>query len=197
MAFRFKGVEQIPWIYDSILFVMEKRGLWRWRSWLGRIKGDSVLEVGCGTGRNLTSYPASACVVALDPDPGVLRKARQRRPDALLLVGSAEALPFRNASFPTVTSAFAFCSVPDAMLGLGEVKRVMEDDGEFRLIEHVRADNWLGGVQDVVQPAWTAVTGGCHPNRNTEQNLNDAGFVVDQADRKATSTMRRLLATKR
>jgi hypothetical protein len=49
-------------------------------------------------------------------------------------------------------------------------------------------------VQDFVQPVWTRLTGGCHPNRETEAAVRDAGFRID--DRRANGNLRRLVARK-
>jgi hypothetical protein len=61
------------------------------------------------------------------------------------------------------------------------------------MLEHVRAvTRWRARLQDVIQPAWTWIAGGCHPNRDTEATLARAGFRVDE--RRAEGTMRRLRA---
>jgi len=49
-------------------------------------------------------------------------------------------------------------------------------------------------LQDWTQPAWTAFSGGCHPNRNTEQAVESAGLVIDPDSRRARDNMRRFEA---
>lgn len=192
-----RGVEQIPWLYDAMCFVLETTGLKRWRDWLvGGAKGRT-LEVGCGTGRNLPRYAAGAEVVALELDPQMLKTARARAPNALYVLASAEALPFRDGAFDTVVSGLVFCSVPKPALGLAEVKRVLKDDGRLRMLEHVRSDGWYGGVQDFLQPAWTKLAGGCHPNRRTVATVEAAGFVIEEDGRRSDGTLRRFSAKKR
>jgi SAM-dependent methyltransferase len=83
-----------------------------------------VLDLGCGTGRNLPLLPAGTRTVGLDP--------------------SAEALPFRDAAFDTVLSGLVFCSVPDPRQGLREVRRVLRPDGQVRGAAR-RTGNHRGG----------------------------------------------------
>jgi ubiquinone/menaquinone biosynthesis C-methylase UbiE len=136
-----RGVEQIPWLYDAMCTVMEWTGLSRWRAWLVKGAKGRTLEVGCGTGRNLPRYEPSLAVIALEPDADALKKAKLRTPNALLVRGSAEALPFRDGAFDTVVSSLVFCSVPKPELGLKEIGRVLTTDGQLRMLEHVRHDS--------------------------------------------------------
>ncbi|MFO0596454.1 MAG: class I SAM-dependent methyltransferase [Myxococcaceae bacterium] len=187
-----RGVEQIPWLYDAMCAVMEFTGLKKWRAWLVGGARGRTLEVGCGTGRNLARYGELPALVAIEPDADALEKAKGRRGQALLVRASAEALPFRAGAFDTVVSSLVFCSVPRAEVGLAEVKRVLAADGTVRMLEHVRDEGWYGRVQDAIQPAWTKVAGGCHPNRRTEQAVESAGFTL--SERRANGTMRRFVA---
>jgi len=190
-----RGLEQIAWLYDAFMTLFEWTGLARWRVWLVRGARGRTLEVGCGTGRNLPLYDRTIPVVALELDRHVLRAARRRAGHVPMVVGNAEDLPFRDGSFDTVVSGLVFCSVRDAARGLREVRRVLRPQGEFRLLEHVRSQAALGAaVQDAVQPAWTWIAGGCHPNRDTEAAVEAAGFRIDRETRRARNSMRRFVA---
>lgn len=186
-----RGIEQIPWLYDAGMAVQERFGLAKWRRLLvGGVTGR-VLEVGCGTGRNLPLYAPGADVVALDPSLEVLLAARKRAPGVPLVAASAEALPFRDGAFDTVVSGLVFCSVPRAGVGLAEVRRVLARDGVLRMLEHVRSrSRAIARLQDAVQPLWTRVLGGCHPNRDTEAAVEKAGFTIDRTTRRAKGLMR-------
>jgi ubiquinone/menaquinone biosynthesis C-methylase UbiE len=112
----------------------------------------------------------------------------------LLVRASAEALPFREGAFDTVVSSLVFCSVPRPEVGLAEVKRVLAPAGTLRMIEHVRSETTVGGAfDDLIQPVWTKVAGGCHPNRRTEATVEAAGFEL--SERRANGSMRRFVAT--
>jgi hypothetical protein len=59
----------------------------------------------------------------------------------------------------------------------------------------VRSQSRLGARwQDFIQPLWTWVAGGCHPNRDTEANVEAAGFDIDPAERRAEKNLRRFSA---
>jgi len=191
-----RGIEQIPWLYDALMSLQDRLGLRRWRRWLAGGARGRVLEVGCGTGRNLPLYGDGATlVVGLDPARDAVRAARRRSPGVPLVVASAEALPFRAGAFDTVVSGLVFCSVPDPMRALAEVRRVLAPGGSLRMMEHVRSRRPLvAKLQDLVQPAWTRVQGGCHPNRDTERSVEAAGFAIDAEGRRERGAMRRFTA---
>ena len=189
-----RGVEQIPWLYDLGVALAEWRGLGRWRRWLARGATGRTLDLGTGTGRNLPLLGPGVRAVAVDPHAEALARARRRAPAIPLVVARAEALPFRDGAFDTVVAGLVLCTVQDPRAALAEVRRVLRPGGALRLLEHVRAGGLLGRLQDLVQPAWTAFSGGCHPNRETERAVAVAGFAVDAATRRARGTLRRLEA---
>lgn len=190
-----RGIEQIPWLYDAICAFAERRGLDRWRRWLAEGARGRTLDVGCGTGRNLPRLPAGVRAVGLDPTMDSLRRARRRAPGVPLVCGSAEALPFRAGAFDTVVCGLVLCSVPDPARGLAEIGRVLAAGGTLRALEHVRSERpWKARVQDFIQPAWTRLAGGCHPNRQTERTVEAAGFTIDAGSRRAEANFRRFAA---
>jgi SAM-dependent methyltransferase len=189
------GIDQTPWAYDAMMALSDLRGLVRWRRWLAGGARGLTLEVGCGTGRNLAFYPAGAQVVAVDPGRRSLSRARRRGARVPLVRASAEALPFRSGAFDTVVASLVFCSVPDPASGLAEVRRVLAPGGALRMMEHVRSRHRLRAwVQDRIQPAWTWLAGGCHPNRDTERTVEAAGFHIEEEGRRARGNMRRFQA---
>jgi ubiquinone/menaquinone biosynthesis C-methylase UbiE len=189
-----RGLEQIPWLYDASLALFERLGLGRWRAWLAGGARGRTLDLGTGTGRNLPLLPGAARAIAVDPHPDALSRARTRAPEVPLVVARAEALPFRDGAFDTVVCGLVLCSVEDPDAALAEIRRVLRPGGALRLLEHVRRAGAAGAWQDLVQPVWTARSGGCHPNRETEAAVARAGFEVVPGTRKARGTMRRLEA---
>jgi ubiquinone/menaquinone biosynthesis C-methylase UbiE len=193
-----RGAEQIPWLYDPAVALLERLGLGRWRRWLAAGARGRTLDLGCGTGRNLPLLPASTVAVGVDPCTQSLATARRRSPRALLVRARAEALPFKAGSFDTVVSGLVLCSVTDPPTAASEMLRVLAPGGTVRALEHVRSPlPWKARIQDWTQPAWTAFSGGCHPNRETERSLEAAGLAIDPATRRARGTMRRFEARRR
>jgi ubiquinone/menaquinone biosynthesis C-methylase UbiE len=193
-----RGLEQIPWLYDACCALSERLGFGRCREWLAGGARGRTLVIGCGTGRNLPLFGETVRVVGLDPAASSLRRARRRAPRVPLVQGRAEELPFRPAVFDTVVSSLTFCSVADPGHALAEVRRVLAAGGTLRMLEHVRATRpWQARLQDFIAPLWTRVTGGCHPNRDTERSVEAAGFGIDPAERRARGVMRRFVARPR
>jgi ubiquinone/menaquinone biosynthesis C-methylase UbiE len=175
---------------------LEATGLGRWRRKLTARVGGRALDLGCGTGRNLALLPPGA--VGIDPCRESVAAARRRAPEARLVVGRAEALPFRDDAFDSVVCGLVLCSVGEPARALHEVRRALKPAGTLHLLEHVRGTHpWHARLQDAVQPAWTWFTGGCHPNRATETTLEQAGFAIDPATRRAQGVMRLLQARPR
>ncbi|HYM14767.1 MAG TPA: class I SAM-dependent methyltransferase [Dehalococcoidia bacterium] len=169
--------------YDAMSRLTEKRlGPMRERL-LSGLTGD-VLEIGAGTGLNFPHYTSAARVIALEPDPHMLKRAEAR----LVALGAtnidirrepAEVLPFADASFDAVVTTLVLCTVRDVARSLAEARRVLRPGGKLVFLEHVRGDGMLGRAQDVVQPVWGWCSAGCHANRRTEDALRAAGFTVD------------------
>ena len=112
-----------------------------------------------------------------------------------MIQARAEALPFRTGAFDTVVSGLVFCSVGDPARGLAEIRRVLAPGGELRMLEHVRSPvPWRARWEDRIQPLWTRVSGGCHPNRDTEAAVEANGFRIVAATRRAQGFMRRFTA---
>lgn len=190
-----RGIEHIPWLYDALMNLLDGLGFARWRRTLVRGTAGLTLEVGSGTGHNLPLYPPDTDVIALDPDLACLARARRRAPGVSLVAARVEALPFRAGIFDTVVSSLVFCSVDDPPQGLQEIRRVLRNDGELRMLEHVRSQSpvWAR-LQDHFQPLWTSLSGGCRPNRNTETAVEAAGFRIEPADRETAHVLRRFTA---
>ena len=141
-----------------------------------------VLEVGVGTGKNVRYY-SDGPVVAIDLSARMLaravRKARDRSTATQFAVADAEDLPFKDRSFDVVVATCVFCSVPNPVRGLSEVRRVLRTSGEIVLLEHMRPSGLLGRLFDLLDPIVSRL-GGFHINRRTLHNIREAGLVVEE-----------------
>jgi ubiquinone/menaquinone biosynthesis C-methylase UbiE len=178
-----KGHPVFARVWDSVVRLGGRSELEHRKELVSAARGR-VLEVGAGTGLNLRLYPRGVSVVALEPEPTMAGRAHERARRAPVPVhvlrGSAEALPFPDASFETVVACLVFCTIPDPAMGASEVRRVLRPGGELRVYEHVRSPYPRGARwQDRVTPIWRWFGAGCHPNRDTVGLLRAAGFVMD------------------
>ena len=91
--------------------------------------GESVLDVGCGTGNAaFEAAGAGGRVTGVDPRSGSSasppRRARELGLEATFLVGDAQALPFGDDTFDAVISVFAVIFAPDGERAATELVRV-------------------------------------------------------------------------
>lgn len=151
---------RIAKFYD-LLEVFDERRFRPWRLSLLARSAGRVLEVGVGTGKNFPFYPAGVAVTGVDVAEKMLAVARQRAArmnlPVNLILGDVQALPFRDDTFDTAVSAFVFCSVPDPIRGLCELRRVVRPEGRILLLEHMQARRPEAGVLERI---WGRLAGG-------------------------------------
>jgi ubiquinone/menaquinone biosynthesis C-methylase UbiE len=133
---------------------------------------------------NFRHYPEGVELVAVEPEPtmrGKAQAAARTAPVPITVVdGVADDIPADDGSADAVVVSGVLCSVADVPAALIEFRRVLKPAGELRFYEHVRSEHRLRGwFQDLADPLWSRLMGGCHPNRDTLTTLQDAGFHVD------------------
>ena len=109
--------------------------------------GDSVLDVGCGTGEVTLLAKTRAKdgkVYGIDPAPEMItvsrRKAARKRLDIDFRMGVIEALPFPDASMDVVTSSLMMHHLPNDLKvrGLAEIYRVLKPGGRLLIADFMR-----------------------------------------------------------
>lgn len=169
--------------YNIMETMMDKSGMNSWRKAVWSEAKGRVLEVGVGTGRNMEYYSDDIEVTAIDFSEKMLEKAGVRsqrlskKVDLRLM--DVQALKFPDEFFDTVITTCVFCSVPNPIKGLMEIRRVCKKDGKIIMLEHVRSKKIIiGKIMDILNPVVVRMVG-ANINRDTVKNLNNAGLIVE------------------
>ncbi|KXS42903.1 class I SAM-dependent methyltransferase [Halanaerobium sp.] len=189
-----KRYDRIAPVYDSLEVLMEKgkMGSWRQNLWqkVSRKIDQSelnrseikLLEAGVGSGKNIEYYPSQIEIFAIDFSPKMLKeaekKAKQYNKEVNLLEMDIQNLDFKDNYFDLIVTSCVFCSVPDPVKGLKELKRVLKEVGRIIMLEHMRSQNELvGKFMDWFN--WVSLyTWGANINRKTVENIEKAGLEL-------------------
>jgi ubiquinone/menaquinone biosynthesis C-methylase UbiE len=167
--------------YDRFIKGTEDAGLRdQRRSLLARAEGRT-LEIGAGTGTNLSLYPESVSELVLtEPDPHMRRQLERKAPIGVKVIdASAEQLPFPDGTFDTAVATLVFCTIPNPQAALSEIARVLKGGGRLLFLEHVRAgDPKAARWQDRLERPWGWFGRGCHPNRDTLATIGASPLEV-------------------
>lgn len=176
-----KRYNRIAPIFDAIEGLMEFAFFRNWRKLVWqKTEGKNILEVGVGTGKNFPFYPSGAAITAIDFSDKMLDRAKQKADklgtEVHLQLMDIESLKFADHTFDTVVATFVFCSVPDPIQGLDEIKRVCNPGGKIVLLEHVLSSNaLLAAFMNLLNPMVVRLFG-ANINRKTLETVRRAGF---------------------
>ena len=156
-----------------------------------KLAGDldgGVLEIGFGSGLNVPHYPANVTrVLAIDPATTGRKLAAQRIARCAVPIEfaglDAGALPADDGSVDHVLSTWTLCTVPDPVLALAEIWRVLRPGGSLNFAEHgLSPDEKVAKFQHRFTPVQRRIFGGCHLDRPIDKLIAGAGFELSRLD---------------
>ena len=189
-----KRYNRIAPVYDLMEGLMEKgkMGDWRQNLWqkvndrISQLKANNdqlkLLEAGVGSGKNIEYYPEQIEIYAIDFSPKMLKEAEKKankfNKEVKLVEMDIQNLDFEDNYFDLIVTSCVFCSVPDPVQGLKELKRVLKEDARIIMLEHMRSQNELvGKFMDWFN--WVSLyTWGANINRKTMENIEKAGLEI-------------------
>jgi ubiquinone/menaquinone biosynthesis C-methylase UbiE len=171
-------------------WLMSGKEFHRLRDELLQAAHGNVLEIGFGTGLNLSHYPPShiASLSVIDPAIILPRTVQERIAAVSFPVETvhktAEHLPYPDRRFDTIVSTWTLCTIPDPVQALTEAARALKPDGHFLFLEHGRSDDPRVAMwQDRLNPVQNIVGCGCNLNRRIDRLIEKSGLTLVTLDR--------------
>jgi ubiquinone/menaquinone biosynthesis C-methylase UbiE len=186
--------------YDRQIKLFERLLLANGRQWACSQATGEVLELAMGTGRNLRHYPDEVRLTGIELSPAMLALAQREAATvgrvAELREGDAQALPFPEESFDTVTCTLSLCTIPDDRAAIREAHRVLRRGGRFILLEHVRSPiGPVRAVQRLLEPLFLRF-GHDYLTRDPVDHLEATGFEIERVNRLKWGIVERAIARK-
>ena len=133
-----------------------------------------VLEVGCGDGRITTLLANhSETLIAIDPDPDMLKEARSNVSGVDFREANGEDLPFSDSSFDIVLFTLSLHH-QDSAVALGEARRVLKDGGLILVVEPAHD----GEVEQV----FTLVHDETRAKEQAQLAIRDSGLILEKEE---------------
>jgi len=160
-----------------------------------------TLEVGVGTGKNFPFYCSDIEITAIDFSPAMLRIAREKQKNIQikqlqLHAMDVQALAFADNSFDTIISTFVFCTVPEPIVGLEELHRVLKPSGKAIFLEHMKSSYFMLNIFLYMMNFFSIRLLGTSMVRETQKNIELAGFTLQTVEHKLFDIVRLIIAKK-
>ncbi|MGV8946881.1 MAG: class I SAM-dependent methyltransferase [Lutibacter sp.] len=153
------------------------------------LASGNVLEIGIGSGLNLTFYDKSKVnhLTAIDPSVEVWKKnivdTNNLSFEFDFIKAFSENIPADNNSFDTVVITYTLCSIKDTTRAFEEIRRVLKPNGKLIFCEHGKApDAGIERWQNIVNPFWKIVGGGCNLNKDIPLLIETNGLKIKKIE---------------
>ena len=189
-----KFYDRISTVYDLLGGIFERRHAGKALSYLNVQSGETVLEIGFGTGYCLQqialSVGKSGKVYGIDISEGMLKAARKKLEKAGLIDrvklyhGDATQLPFGDETFDTVFTSFTLelFDTPEIPQVLKEVGRVLKAGGRLGVVSLSKTNvNSLAlRIYEWIHRKWPKYVD-CRPIY-LEKSLRKAGYTIQRKE---------------
>lgn len=142
-AFVERVYDKIASVYDLAFGPILQHGRRRAMAVMNPEPGTRVLEIGVGTGLNLSLYPRHCDVTGIDFSALMLVRAEERIAreglQARLFQMDAADLRFPDETFDVVYAPYVISVVPDPVRVLREMARVCRPGGRILILNHFRS----------------------------------------------------------
>ncbi len=161
-----------------------------------------VLFLAAGTGLDFKYFPPNQDVTAIDISPKMLEKAAPRAEQyegtidlKEMDVHDLSSSGFLDDSFDQIFTVCTFCSVPNPVHGLEQLRRVLKPGGRLRMFEHT-GSRWF--PFNLLLNLMTPVSrlNGPELNRPTVENVARAGFTIQRVNNLYLDVVKTIEATK-
>ncbi|MBD1258973.1 class I SAM-dependent methyltransferase [Maribacter polysiphoniae] len=154
------------------------------------LASGNVLEIGIGSGLNLPIYNSENVkhLTAIDPSKELWVKniidTKNLPFEFAFTQAFAENIPEEDNKFDTVVITYALCTISDTNKALSEVRRVLKPNGKLIFCEHGKApDKVIQKWQNLINPLWRNIGGGCNLNRDIPFIIEDNGFKINNLEK--------------
>lgn len=184
-AFVERVYDKIASVYDLAFGPILQPGRRRAMRVMAPTPGTKVLEIGVGTGLNLSLYPKHCDVTGIDFSALMLIRADERVAreglQARLFQMDAADLRFPDASFDVVYAPYVISVVPDPVRVLREMARVCRPDGRIIILNHFRSAGVLfSRVERWLSPRTVHI--GFKADLDREALFKEVGFVPESIE---------------
>jgi len=153
---------------------------------------NTILDIGCGTGRNLPLISKFADkIIGIDSSPKMIQLSdhicKKNNLNYELKISDIYQMPFHNSSIDGVFANMVFHHIPEPLKAITEINRIISDNGKFILIDLLShedqsmtdnyADLWLGFSEEEITK-WLSDNNFHITNKIIKTDQNDSKNVI-------------------
>lgn len=133
-------------VYDYTFGALVRKRIARAITHMNIKPGETVLDVGIGTGGSMAAYPQHAKVMGVDLSGGMLREARKKIEEdnyqnITVFQGNALELPFEDSSFDHLFISHVISVVSQPEMLIREAQRVAKEGAKIVILNHFLSTN--------------------------------------------------------